>query len=324
MKNHSYFSQLKSPFKKEFYEAAYQTFKDLKKYEQSLNYLEKLKKINDSLLIAQRDTKFAELEQKYQTEKKEKEIYRLKAEKAIKEKALAKASRRQRTLGIILVITLLFLSILALFFHKIMKQKKTIESLQRDLHHNVKNQLSIISGLVEEMAEKVTDDEMYRNLMDLNNRINSINELHRQLYKNPRIAEAGMKKYVDKIARSVMETYRHPGVEIQNEVDENIRIDPAKASLLGLIVNEFVTNSLKHAFRNRDKGKISIRLIKKGKNFLLRLKDNGPGLPDDLDIRRSRTFGMDIFHLLSRQLNGKMQLSGKNGTELTIEFPGKH
>ncbi len=260
------------------------------------------------------------METQYQTEKKEKEILQLQNETKSKQLALEKNSKKIWILGITLSAVLLFFILLGFFYYKLKQKKNIIELLQRDLHHRVKNNLSIISAFVDDLLEKINDPELKTKLIDLNNRIQSINELHRQLYKDVDITGMSMRKYVDKIARMVQSSYGNENIEVKNLIDNNVKIDPNRASLLGLVINEFITNSFKHAFEKFQKGKIFIELIKKDAKYILRMKDNGAGLPDDFHQKSQVSFGMDIFNLIAKQLNGKMHLSGKNGVELIIEF----
>ncbi len=292
----------------------------LHRYKDAHDYLLEAYKYKDSILKENFETNLKELEVKYQTEKKEKEILQLQNETKSKQLALEKNSKKIWILGITLSAVLLFFILLGFFYYKLKQKKNIIELLQRDLHHRVKNNLSIISAFVDDLLEKINDPELKTKLIDLNNRIQSINELHRQLYKDVDITGMSMRKYVDKIARMVQSSYGNENIEVKNLIDNNVKIDPNRASLLGLVINEFITNSFKHAFEKFQKGKIFIELIKKDAKYILRMKDNGAGLPDDFHQKSQVSFGMDIFNLIAKQLNGKMHLSGKNGVELIIEF----
>ncbi len=313
-------ARLGSDGKIHLYEKLYLLNKKKKNFKEALKYHEIFTDLYDSIINLQKQKNFSELEVKYQTEKKEKEILQLQNETKSKQLALEKNSKKIWILGITLSAVLLFFILLGFFYYKLKQKKNIIELLQRDLHHRVKNNLSIISAFVDDLLEKINDPELKTKLIDLNNRIQSINELHRQLYKDVDITGMSMRKYVDKIARMVQSSYGNENIEVKNLIDNNVKIDPNRASLLGLVINEFITNSFKHAFEKFQKGKIFIELIKKDAKYILRMKDNGAGLPDDFHQKSQVSFGMDIFNLIAKQLNGKMHLSGKNGVELIIEF----
>jgi len=277
--------------------------------------------IFDSLQSVDRVESVANIETKYQTEKKEKENLQLKAEKAQQAVALEKESKRKWFFALGLLFAIISLGIFAFYYQKNKKQKALIESLQKDLHHRVKNNLAVIDSLIEDIKDEFDEPIFATKLTDLQNRIDSINEVHRQLYQGDDLTNLNMKKYVEKLAKNIQESFAKENVSIQNEIKDHFEIPVEKSFPIGLIINEFITNSLKYAFDENEKGEVKVRLTENPKTYLLSLSDNGKGLPKGFDISKLKSFGMDVMQLLSKQLNGTFSLNGDNGVSIKIEFP---
>ncbi len=291
------------------------------KFDKALIYYKKYHEDNKKELIKQRDSKMEEIETKYQTEKKEKENLQLKAEKAEQAIALEKESKIKSIYAGSLIFSLLILGIYAYYYRRNKKQKRLIENLQKELHHRVKNNLTIIDSLVEDIKDDFNTPGITTRLNDLQNRIESINQVHKQLYKDNRLTELNLRKYVKNLAESIQQSFDNQKVKINNEIDDNTAIPVEKSFPLGLIINEFITNSFKYAFDKDKEGTISIKLVEKAKSFLLLLKDDGKGLPDDLNVNQLNSFGIRIMKLLSKQLGGVFSIKGENGVQVEIEFP---
>ena len=303
------------------YTNLYKVDKHKKNYKDALFYHEKLKILSDSILKAQRDSKVAEIETRYQTEKKEKENLKLKAEKVQQELLLAKESKRNTYLSAGILIAIMGLGIFAFYYRRNKRQKDLIEHLQKDLHHRVKNNLAVIDALIEDIKDEFDDTNIHVKLNELQNRINSINEIHRQLYFNKDITHLNLKNYLDKISHSIQESFGREDVRINNNVPDTFKLEVNTSFPIGLIVNEFLTNSFKYAFDKQDNPKINIELLKKGRNYILKLSDNGKGLPPDLDIENLDSFGLNIMQLLAKQLKGNFRIKNENGVQIEIEFP---
>ena len=303
------------------YSSLYKVDKHKKNYNEALLYHEKLKKLNDSILKAQRDSKVAEIETRFQTEKKEKENLKLKAEKVQQELLLAKESKRNTYLLAGIIIAIMGLGIFAFYYRRNKRQKDLIEHLQKDLHHRIKNNLAVIDALIEDIKDDYEDTNIHAKLNELQNRINSINEIHRQLYFNKDITHLNLKNYLDKISHSIQESFGSKDVIIENKVPKSFKLEVNTSFPIGLIVNEFLTNSFKYAFDEQSNGKITIDLIEKGRNYILKLSDNGKGLPPDLDIDNLDSFGLSIMQLLAKQMKARFRIKSKKGVQIEIEFP---
>jgi len=303
-------------------------YEDQKRYRDALIEYKKLYK-NEidaySTTIADQANKY---KIEFETEKKEKENLQLKADNAEQELLTEKANTRNW----LLVAGLLVLGLSAFFIwrryksetkakQRISEQKEMIESLQRELHHRVKNNLLIIDTFIV-FAKKGMDDSVIREkLTELQNRIDSINFVHEQLYKADDVTQLNIKEYVHKLTQSIQDSFNNEKIKVEEKIDSGIYLNSNKAFSLGIIVNEFFNNSFKHAFNNIDDGLITISLKEERNNYMINLSDNGVGLPSNLDIDDLDSFGLDIMKISTKQLEGSFSMTSNNGATLAITFP---
>ncbi|MBW7871320.1 MAG: tetratricopeptide repeat protein [Flavobacteriia bacterium] len=283
-------------------------------YKSSINWFIKYKDLEDSLQLSMIQNSTKEIETRYQTEKKEKQI----AEQQLR---LTKENRNKWLLSGGLIGSLAILGVVGFSYQRNRKQKEQIENLQKELHHRVKNNLSIIDTFIEVVKKELPDAKAQGKLNELQNRIISINEVHRQLYNSKNITSLYLKKYIDTLAENVSHSFDKPEIELKTEIPETAVLSAERSFPVGLIVNEFLTNSYKYAFENNGAGKIWVSLKEKGNSFLLSLSDNGKGLPAGFDVKETNSFGLRIIKLLTEQLNGNFSMKGDDGVSLEIEFP---
>lgn len=283
-------------------------------------YLNKYSQTVDSLYAKNDVGKIAEIEAKYQTEKKEKENLQLRNEKVEQELKITKENRQKWVFALALLAALITLGVFYFYYRKNKRQKQVIESLQKELHHRVKNNLSIIDSFIEVAKEEFEDEKFTHKLTELQNRVDSINEVHQQLYKNKDVTNLNLSKYIETLSKNVISSFPKNDITIEKSVEENLNLNVDKSFPIGLIINEFVTNSYKYAFENNI-GLIKVSVKDVGNNYELLLSDNGKGLPEDFDIKKSDSFGLRIMKLLSEQLDGSFALNNNNGLSLNIKFP---
>lgn len=204
--------------------------------------------------------------------------------------------------------------------------KKTSDEnlLIKEFHHRVKNNLNIIIGLLELQIQNVEDiavKEMFRQSI---NRIRSMAIIHEYLYRNDGHSKIDLSVYIESLTDNLISVYAEYRKElIVNYSMDKIMIDFDIAIPMGLIVNELVTNSIKHGFIDRQKGIIDIHLLKKENEIVLIVKDNGIGIPVNLDIENIKTLGLKLIKLLVDQLKGKYKIFRETGTTVQIEIPFK-
>lgn len=195
------------------------------------------------------------------------------------------------------------------------------EQLLKEIHHRVKNNMQIIASLLSLQSEK-SDDEKFNSLLrESRNRINSMALVHEMLYKSEDLSKIELREYIETLCSSVYRSYVSPNVEIQfnYDIERNIHFDVDKMIPIGLILNEAISNSLKHAFRNRN-GAISIALHPDKEKYVLSVSDNGSGFKKDFDMERDSHLGIQLIYMLTDQLGGKLDVNKGKGVSYSIVF----
>ena len=195
---------------------------------------------------------------------------------------------------------------------------------KKEIHHRIKNNLQVISSLLDLQADKFDDLKVIEAFRDSQNRVISMAMIHEELYKEEGSDTLNFSEYLKALADNLFQTYKlnNKDIHLNIDLDENSFLNMDIAVPLGIIVNELISNSFKHAFPDRDKGEISINLRKEeGSNtFVLTFSDNGVGIPENLNIEYLDSLGLQLVTSLVDQLDGKLELKRNNGTEFTIKF----
>lgn len=325
-------------FKISKYESSKELILEIQKIDAKLNQdtikekeiLEKILSIKDSILIQNQNKELLEIETKYQTEKKERENLQLKQENTQKELTIAKKNTQN---GILLIGIITTILISCIFYwsrkktkkqNKIIafqkaeteKQKKLVETLYRDLHHHIKNNLSIINSFVSKSKRKISDANTRGELEILQTRIESINLIHENLYAKNSNALT-LKETIEELIKNLQHVFAGENININTNISDNIQIDIKKATPLNLIINEFVTNSFKHAFHNIKNPLINIEFKEENQQFILSLSDNGKGFDAVLHNEEN----LRMIRLLTYQLDGNINIKNNNGLQINIIFP---
>ena len=219
---------------------------------------------------------------------------------------------------------------------------------KQEIHHRIKNNLQVISSLLDLQAEKfnnrecIKDSEVLAAFRESQDRVISMALIHEELYKGGEIDTLDFSLYIEELARNLFLTYRlgNTDTSLNMDLEENLFFDMDTAIPLGMIVNELVSNSLKHAFIGRDKGEIRIKLRRedrervnrrgesknedcKSTGFILIVSDNGIGISENLEIENLDSLGFQLVASLADQLDGEFELKGNNGTEFIMRFTVK-
>jgi len=202
---------------------------------------------------------------------------------------------------------------------KIKSSLQEKELLLREIHHRVKNNLQIISSLLNLQSEYVKDQKDLELWQENITRVKSMAIIHDELYHTPSVANINLRDYLTSFLNYIYFHYDASKIKMNIDV-EDIKLNVDTAIPCGLILNELVTNSIKHAFPGKTKGEIHTKVRSENNNIILTVKDNGIGLPDDIDFRNTETLGLKLVVSLTYQLNGKIELNKEDGTEFTIIF----
>ena len=197
------------------------------------------------------------------------------------------------------------------------------ELLVKEVYHRVKNNLQVISSLLNLQAARIHEPALKAAFQDSQARVRAMSMVHEALYRSKTLSEINLKPYIRKLAHDLFQTYNTASPRVVLKVNaEDILLNVDEAIPCGLVLNELITNSLKYAFPEDRKGAIilDVRLDDK-KNVVLTYSDNGVGLPENFDIRKTDTLGLSLaIKLMERQLGGKMKISRNNGLKYTFTF----
>lgn len=214
-----------------------------------------------------------------------------------------------------------------LFLLRIRRQKRITEALLkeketilREVHHRLKNNISTISGLLSLQANSSGSPEVQRALTDAVSRVRSIGVLYENLLIKDEYIDMPVRNYVESLVSSIIALY--PGqadVSIERRISDFTLI-AKKLFPLGIIINELLTNIMKYAFTGREKGKVTIALDKAGNHCTLTVIDDGIGMPEGFSAGDKAGFGLTLVGMLADQLKGALSISSDKGTSIVLKF----
>ena len=200
---------------------------------------------------------------------------------------------------------------------------KEKEILMKEIHHRAKNNLTIISSLLNLQSRHISDKEALGVFRESQNRARSMALIHEKLYRSDNLRKIDFGEYIRSLTVELFNSYRtSSGIELDTSID-NINLDINTAVPLALIVNEIVTNSLKYAFPDKKAGNVLVSFAKNHEGLQLIVEDNGIGFPNDLDFRNTNSLGMQLVTSLTDQIKGNIKLERDGGTKFVIDFKEK-
>ena len=199
-----------------------------------------------------------------------------------------------------------------------LKEKNT---LLREIHHRVKNNMQIISSLLNLQTEYVDDQEAVDVLKESQNRVKSMAMIHEKIYLSDDLTHINFVDYIQSLVKNLFYSYNVENAQIKSILEvENVNLNMETAVPCGLIISELVSNSLKHAFPNERKGEVYISLKSKEDKYELIIHDNGIGLPEKLDFNNLESLGLLLVNNLTEQIDGELTINRNHGTEFKIIF----
>jgi two-component sensor histidine kinase len=204
-------------------------------------------------------------------------------------------------------------------FKSSLRQK---EVLLREVHHRIKNNLQIISSLLDIQASNVQDPRIHEMFMDVQNRVIAMALIHETLYQSSDLGMVHFDAYVGTLAEQIFRSYNilADRITLQIQADE-VMLDTNQAIPCGLILTELLSNCLKHAFPADRGGEIQIELgLDAAQRVTLIVRDTGIGFPADQDFRHTETLGLQLVYTLTEQLGGTLELERHDGTAFTLTF----
>lgn len=229
-------------------------------------------------------------------------------------------------LGIFL---LLILSLLIFYLFRkqqeknkiIVKQTNDLEFVNKEVHHRVKNNLQVISSLLD-LQSQYTKNKAYENLLkESKHRVQSMAFIHQNLYESSGMNMVDMPNYIQNLIDHLVTAYQKEDEHISIEVNvEPMQLHMDTVVSIGMIINELVTNSLKYAFEGRQEGIVKVILQSLDQKIHLIVEDNGQGFPDSFNMQTSQSFGYKMIRAFVHKLKGVLSLSQAQGTRVCIEF----
>lgn len=210
---------------------------------------------------------------------------------------------------------------------KLATQKKLLDTIQeketlvKEIHHRVKNNLQLISSIIYLKLASLTQPDVRAFLEDTRQKIRSIALIHERLLQTEKLDRVEISDYLGKLIHDLQVTYYRPDLSLQLKTDlQHTIVGLDTAIICGLIVNELVTNAIKHAFRGRSEGEITISFQSGKSGSVLKVSDNGVSLPPSITPGASSSFGMQLIDVFVKQLGGSVEIFREKGTTFQIQF----
>lgn len=310
---------------KKGYEALQTVDLDQSQYDSIAKYRKLMEAEQDSIQTTLNTRNLLEIEEKYKTEEKEAEI-RLQQEQLATQRMQLYATIFGLSLALVAGITFYFLS--QNLKRRNQENEQLLmekETLIGEIHHRVKNNLQVVSSLLQLQRRGLeSDDDKGREaLLESQSRVSAMGLIHNKLYQGKEVTSVHMRDYLEDLGRTLLDAYRlEEQVEIFYDVAD-LRLDVDTAIPLGLIINELVTNSLKYAFPDGREGTIEIAFHREGDLLYLAVMDNGVGTAGASTRSDSTSFGTSLIGLLTKKLKGTIQIFAEQGYGVKIVFPEK-
>ncbi|MEZ4963508.1 MAG: histidine kinase dimerization/phosphoacceptor domain -containing protein [Saprospiraceae bacterium] len=311
-------------------------------YLSAIRHMQQFKILHDSIFNETKSRQIEELQIQYETKNKERDIKLLQNTGNLQESRLRQANLVKNLTfggGVLLLI------ILGLVYNRFrLKQRSSRqlelqqieinqtnntlqallddkERLLREIHHRVKNNLQIVTSLLNSQSVFLDNDTALAAIRDSQHRIQSISLIHQKLYQSKDIALIDMPTYIRELTDYLQDSF-DTGKTIRLDLQiEPVKLDVTHAVPVGLILNEAISNTIKYAFPNKKAGVIAISMCHTDDNHCtLKVADNGIGLPPGFDVDQCNSLGMSLMKGLSKQLQGNFELKNEEGLTVTVTF----
>jgi len=198
---------------------------------------------------------------------------------------------------------------------------KEKEILLAEIQHRVKNNLAVIIALFNFQKDSTESEETKTALNEAKNRVLSIAMVHEQLYKKDNLSQINLKKYISELVREVLRSHPTLANTVVKETLDDVNLDITRTIPVGLIINEIITNSLKHGFNNlKHTPEIRIQLFTKDNWVHISINDNGSGFPENIE-KNKNSLGISLMESLTEQIDGKLELLNNNGAQVKLSLP---
>lgn len=298
-------------------------------YQNGFDALQESYNLSDSINTDSKLALIEEMQTRFAVDAKEKEIALLNAQSDLDKIKLQTTKSRNLLLILIGLALGLFSVFLYRLYRQIDRQKQVIsktlserETLLKEIHHRVKNNLQVISSLLSMQSYHIKDDHALAAIQESRNRVKSMSLIHQSLYQDRDLLSIDSSEYIINLAKGLFDSYNID----QERISLNTVIDPVQLDVdimipLGLILNELISNALKYAFTDGRKGELKVSLFQHTSQLTLEVSDNGVGLPEDFNARQPLSLGHTLVQDFCKKLKAELKINGMNGTKVMIAIP---
>ncbi len=320
-----------TPFRRaEIYWSLHKCYRAAGHAEKALDAYTRYTGINDSLQLLKNTSQIGRLQIEYETEKKDQHIASLRLINLEK-------TRTARAIMVGMIVFVLLSAFLYLQYRGIRQrnrlltesnatineQSAQLKFLMKELHHRVKNNLQIVSSLLSLQSGHLADKDARQAVKIGQQRIEAMSLIHRSLYQQDNPNMVNMKEYVTDLVESIVQSFGVEKEDFDLQLDvQTTEMDVDMALPLGLIINEWVTNAFKYAYKDVQHPCLKLSL-KEDRQIILEIRDNGPGMAREAWEAPRGSFGVKLVKVLSRQLNGTCEMESRDGTLLHLQIPMK-
>jgi two-component sensor histidine kinase len=311
-------------------------------YLSAIKHFEKSKNISDSIFNKVKIRQSEQLQIQFEIAQRERENLMLRNRNSLQISELQKEHLNRKLITLALFGSILILGLMTYLYRAKQKSNAILklrqneinehnmqlnqllqekEWLMKEIHHRVKNNLQIVSSLLNTQSSYLTNEDALTAIRDSQNRMQAISIVHQKLYQSENLSTINLENYIEELAQNIQNSFHAVGRVRFSFQLEDIYLTTADTVPLGLILNEAITNSVKYAFAPGETGVISISMSETREGqYRLVIKDNGKGLPLHFDASSCSSLGINLMVGLTEQLNGKFSIISDNGTVVTVIF----
>jgi len=312
----------------------YEAYQAKGNYKTALLHFKEYKTYSDSLLNLSNIQNTNELSARFETKQKEKEITLLNTENQVN---ILSIKNKQRTILLYTAGLLILLGIIIVTLYLYRNKQKTNTELEeknkiiskalnekevllKEIHHRVKNNLQVISSLLNLQSKNIEDEKALEAIKEGRDRVKSMALIHQNLYQDDNLTGVDAKEYIDKLTHSLFASYNIERDKIKLETDiDALKIDVDTIIPLGLILNELISNALKYAFTEKETGTLEVKLKQQQEHLLLEVNDNGKGLPEGWN-KKSSSLGYQLIQSFVQKMKAEIHIKNENGTKVQMIF----
>ena len=312
-----------------------EAYEQLSDFKNALLHVHAFKQYSDSLLNETNIRSINELSTKYKTIENENKIELLNKENQVQQLLLFENKRDRIILFLIIIlITVLSFGLLYLYRNKqksslLLEEKNVLigkslnekEVLLKEIHHRVKNNLQVVSSLLNLQSRSITDTQAQSAIREGRDRVKSMSIIHQNLYQDDNLTGVDMKQYIEELTNSLFHSYniQKERISLETTID-SMQLDIDHVIPIGLILNELISNALKYAFPENE-GTIFISLHKTNETLVLKVSDNGIGLPPDFNMDKLTSLGFQLIRSFVNKMKATISIEGEKGTSVCLVIP---